>query len=201
MRSKSTRLMTDIVAYIDIRFSQDNKVPTMQEIADHFGMTKGGVCQYIKVMIERGLIEKDNGARGLVTPNMKKIQMSTSTVPIIGNVACGTPVLAEENVESIVTLPRELTGRGSFYLLRAYGDSMIDAGINDGDLVLVQKTNKAKDGQIVVALVDNETTLKRLYFDTTNDKIILHPENKTMEDIILEKIEIQGVAVNVLKKL
>ena len=193
--------MNDIVDYIDLRFFKDNKVPTMQDIADHFGITKGGVCQYIKAMIERGLIEKENGARGLVTPNMKKIQMESISVPIIGSVACGTPILSEENVETIVTLPRELTGSGSYYLLKTFGDSMLDAGIEDGDLVLVQNTNQAQDGQIVVALIDDETTLKRIHFDKANKKVILHPENKTMQDIVLDKVSIQGVAVSVIKKL
>ena len=108
MRSKSTELMHNIVDYIDLRFSEDNKVPTMQNIADHFNVTKGSISQYIQVMVERGLIEKDNGARGLVTPNMKKMKSISCRVPIIGSIACGTPVLAEENIESIVTLPREI---------------------------------------------------------------------------------------------
>ena len=201
MRSKSTELMHNIVDYIDLRFAQDNKVPTMQDIADHFGVTKGSISQYIQVMVDRGLIEKENGARGLVTPNMKKLHKEMLSVPIIGAIACGTPVLSEENIETVVTLPRELTGTGNFYLLRAYGDSMIDAGIEDGDLVLVHNTHQAQDGQIVVALVENETTLKRFHFDEANKKVILHPENKTMQDMIFDEVSIQGVAVNVIKKL
>ena len=201
MRSKSTELMHNIVDYIDLRFSEDNKVPTMQDIADHFNVTKGSISQYIQVMEQRGLIEKENGARGLVTPKMKKMKSTVCRVPLIGDVACGTPVLSEENIESIVTLPRELLGNGDFYLLRAYGDSMVDAGIEEGDLVLVHNINEANDGDIVIALVENETTLKRIHFDKKNKKVVLHPENKTMADMVFDDVSIQGVAVNVIKKL
>ena len=201
MRSKSTELMYAIVDYIDARFAEDNKVPTMQNIADHFNVTKGSISQYVQVMVERGIIEKDNGARGLVTPKMKKMKSTACRVPIVGAIACGTPVLAEENIESIVTLPREILGNGEFYILKAFGDSMIDAGIEDGDFVLVRNTNQANDGDIVVALVDDETTLKRIHFDNKNKKVILHPENKTMSDMIFDEVSIQGVAVNVIKKL
>ena len=153
------------------------------------------------MIVEKGIIEKDNGARCLITPNMKKIQKDTLSVPIVGSVACGTPVLSEENIEDYITIPRKLTGTGNFYILRAFGDSMIEAGIEDGDLVLVHNTHEAQDGQIVVALVENETTLKRIYIDDKHKKIILHPENKNMRDMVFDEVSIQGVAVSVLKRL
>lgn len=86
-------------------------------------------------------------------------------------------------------------------MLRANGESMIDAGISTCDLVLVRKQSEAKDGDIVVALVENENTLKRYFVDTENKQIRLHPENKTMEDIIVPDCKIQGVAVKVIKDL
>ena len=87
------------------------------------------------------------------------------------------------------------------YFLRANGESMIDAGIDDGDLVLIRKQSGAKEGQIVVALVENENTLKRFYKDEENQCIRLHPENKKMTDIIVPNCKIQGVAVKVIKSL
>ena len=201
MRTKSLKFMEDIVKYIDFRFSEDNKVPTMQDIADHFDVSKQCVFQDIKIMVEMGMIEQDSGARGLVTPTMKKINNDVIYIPVIGSVACGTPVTSEENIETVVAFPRELTGSGNFYLLRAFGDSMVDAGIEEGDLVLVHNTQDAQDGQIVVALVDNETTLKRIFIDDKHKKIILHPENKNMRDMVFDEVTIQGVAVKVLKNL
>lgn len=117
---------------------------------------------------------------------------------------CGLPQLEEENAEEYLSLPVALFGSGSFYLLRAKGTSMIEAGINPGDLVLIREQSEAKDGEIIVALVNNENTLKRLRVDEANHCVRLHPENKKMQDIIVpegESLQIQGVAVHVIKAL
>ena len=100
-----------------------------------------------------------------------------------------------------VPLPVALFGQGDFYLLRASGKSMIEAGIDPGDLVVVRKQNTAEEGDIVVALVDNETTLKRFYRDKKHRCIRLHPENSKMKDIYVQDCTIQGVAQNVIKTL
>ena len=123
---------------------------------------------------------------------------------ILGSVSCGLPQLEEENAEEYLSLPVALFGSGSFYLLRAKGTSMIEAGINPGDLVLIREQSEAKDGEIIVALVNNENTLKRLRVDEANHCVRLHPENKKMQDIIVpegESLQIQGVAVHVIKAL
>lgn len=92
-----------------------------------------------------------------------------------------------------------LFGRGEFFALQASGDSMINAGINDGDLVLIRKQNTAEEGEIIVALVDDETTLKRFYRDKKNKRFILHPENEKYDDIIVDNLVIQGIVTKVLK--
>ena len=119
----------------------------------------------------------------------------------LGEIACGIPKLAEENVEEYVKLPVSLFGEGPFYLLNAYGDSMTEAGIDDGDMVLVRQQDTAEPGQIVVALIGDEATLKRYYPEPENHRIRLHPENKTMTDYYTDHCEIQGVAVSVFKDL
>ena len=199
MRSKSEELMQKIVSYIDYSFINENRVPTLQEIADEMDVTKGSISQYIKVMVDKGMIEQSRSWHGLVTPTMKKFSRDGANVPLIGSIACGTPVLAEENIEKYVYLPKEITGNGKFYLLRASGDSMIDANIEDGDIVLVKEQQEAIDGQIVVALINDETTLKRFYRE--NGRVRLHPENKSMKDMFFNSIQIQGVATKVLKDL
>ena len=108
-------------------------------------------------------------------------------------------MLAEENIEEYVKLPISLFGHGEFFLLRAKGDSMINAGIDDGDLVVVRQQPTAVYNQIVVALVDDEATLKR--FRPQPDCVYLHPENPSYDDIIVRDCVIQGVAVKVLKDL
>ena len=121
--------------------------------------------------------------------------------PILGKVSCGVPKFAEENIEEYVRLPVALFGRGQFFILRANGDSMIEADINDGDLVLIRQQNYADEGQIVVALMDDEATLKRYYPEPEKQRIRLHPENSRMDDIYVSDCIIQGVAVKVLKDL
>ena len=138
-------------------------------------------------------------ARRCVTPTNVKSQ--AVRVPVLGSIACGIPKFAEENIEEYVRLPVSLFGKGDFFILRAYGDSMIEAGIEDGDLVLIRQQNIADEGQIVVALIDDEATLKRFYPEPQKHRIRLHPENSHMDDIFVDHCEIQGVAVKVLKDL
>jgi repressor LexA len=152
-------------------------------------------------MREEGVLEY-SGHRNIIT-RRKQLSVSASVkVPILGAVSCGLPNFAVENIEEYVQLPVALFGQGPFFLLRAFGESMIEAGIQDGDLVLVRQQDYANAGQIVVALIGNdEATLKRYYPEPEHNRICLHPENSTMEDIYVSNCAIQGIAVKVLKDL
>ena len=138
------------------------------------------------------------GHRSIV---LKKSNIKSIRVPVLGAVACGLPKFAEENIEEFVRLPSSLFGDGDFYILRADGDSMKDAGIDSGDLVLIKHVTAAEPGNIVVALVGDEATLKRFYPEPRQNRIRLHPENADYEDIYVGSCEIQGIAVKVLKDL
>ena len=148
-------------------------------------------------MCDDGIIEYS----GYRTMTSTKTKMQAVRVPVLGTIACGIPKYAEENIEEYVRLPVALFGQGNFFILRAYGDSMVEAGIDDGDLVLIRQQNYADEGQIVVALIEDDATLKRFYPEPENRRIRLHPENSHMEDIYVPMCEIQGVAVKVLKDL
>ena len=148
-------------------------------------------------MRENGILEHNGGHRGLVIRKEKAANMLR--VPVLGAVSCGLPKLAEENIEEYVKLPISFLGHGSFFALRAKGDSMINAGIDDGDLVLVREQNSAEYNQIVVALVEDEATLKR--FRPENGIFRLHAENPAYDDIIVESCIVQGVAVKVIKDI
>ena len=150
-------------------------------------------------MNDNGMIEYDG--QDIQTPVTKKLNKDTSQTAIVGSVPCGSPQYEEENIEEYVSLPTAIFGKGDFFILRASGQSMIEAGIDDGDLVVVKKQVEANDGDIVVALVDNQNTLKRYFRDDENKKIILHPENKKMKDIIVDECCIQGVACHIIKEL
>lgn len=199
MRTKDTDKMNKIVSFIEERYMQDNTVPTINEIADYMDMEKGNVSRYLADMSERGMLDMSNGLRNARTRNMNKVKSLIESVPIVGCIACGTPILAEENVESYVYMSREFLGEGRFFALRAKGNSMINANINDGDVVIIKQQNTANEGQIIVALIDDEATLKRYYRDTKKRMVRLHPENDDMEDMYFKNIEIQGVVKKVIK--
>ena len=195
MRSKNKQTMADIERFVRSYNAQNGRAPTMQEIGDAVGMSLSSAYRYIKAMEKDGVIDYC-GVRSITSA---KMSMEVTEAPIVGDVACGTPILAEENIEEYVRLPVRLFGRGEFFILWVKGDSMIDVGIEDGDLVLIRQQNTADPGEIVVALIDDEATLKRYYPE--RGRIRLHPENKEMEDIFVDSCQIQGVAVRVLKDL
>lgn len=197
--TKSEARMREICDYISAFQFENHRTPTMEQIADAVGTVKSNIYKYLTEMEQRGMLRRRKRDIEIVT----KIQSSPelNRVPILGSVVCGEPEYAEENFEEYVPLPVALFGKGDFFILRAHGLSMVDIGIEPGDLVVVRKQNTANDGDIVVALVDNETTLKRFYRDEKNQCIRLHPENKRMKDICVRNCRIQGVAQNVIKAL
>ncbi len=199
MRSKDRRIKDLIKAYIVERAERGGNCPSCRDTARELGISASTVCRYLSAMEADG--ELVLGEFGYETAAMSRTDRESVSVAILGDVPCGSLTEEYEHCEGYVRLPASLVGRGEFFLLKAYGESMIDAGISDGDLVLVRRQSDAADGDIVVALVDGAVTLKRMYRDARRRHIVLHPENSTMSDIIAEYCEIQGVAVKVIKDL
>ena len=197
MRTKDKTLMAAIEKFVSDFTDSTGISPTMQEVADGVGSSKATVQRYIAQMCEDGIINYS----GYRTMNSTKAKVQVVRVPVLGRIACGIPKFAEENIEEYVKLPVALFGNGDFFLLRAYGDSMVEVGIEDGDLVLIRQQNYAERGQIVVALVEDDATLKRYYPEPEKNRVRLHPENSRMEDIYVDSCQIQGIAVKVLKDL
>lgn len=200
MRHKNEAYFDVLAGFIENYWSRNGVSPTNQIIADGTHLSTATVSRYLQCMKERGMVEYQ-GHRGYKTRRQMAGQNGKISVPVLGAVACGVPKLAEENIEEYVDLPAALFGRGPFYLLRADGDSMINAGIHSGDLVLIRQQNTAESGQIVVALMEIEATLKRYFPEPEKHQIRLHPENDGMKDIIVPSCEIQGVAVKVIRNL
>ena len=199
MQHLNTENFQRIEDYInDYREATGGCPPTLAEIAEGLGLAKSTVSKYLKRMKEAGQVDFA-GHRNIVTRRMREDAEGFCRVPLLGAVACGLPILAEENVEAYVRLPVALFGRGEYYLLRAKGDSMTGAGIEDGDLVLVRQQDTAAYNQIVVALIGEEATLKR--FRPEREYIRLHAENPRYDDILLESCVLQGVAVKIIKDL
>lgn len=194
-------LLQDIKSFAEKYYFSFGQSPTVREIAAELGVGKSTVQRYLEVLKDAGEIEY-NGRRGIRTEATDKIDNDTVSVGLVGQISCGPMTFAEQNITDYFSLPTSLIGNGEFFMLRASGNSMINAGIDDGDLVIIRRQQTAREGDIVVALLEDETTLKRFYKDTLNRRFILHPENDELDDIIVEgDLYIQGVAVKVIKDL
>ena len=200
MRTKNQEVMYEIISIINDTFLKTSKTPSLQEISDRIGLSKGTISKYVTEMIQKGMLERTGDHHGLMTKDMKA-DKGFNRLPIVGNIACGSPILAEQNIESYLTISGSFLGVGEFFVLIAKGDSMINVGIDDGDYVVIRKQSTANEGQIVVALIEDEATLKRFYIDKRKKKIRLHPENEDLEDMYYDSIDIQGIAVKVIKNI
>lgn len=199
MRSKSIEKMNQIKEFVEKFYMKEYRSPSTTEIAKQVGIARGTAYTYLVEMDERGMISY-NG-KEIRTELIEKIKPNVTRAAVLGSVSCGVPKFAEENIEEYVSLPESMFGKGEFYILKAKGESMIEVGIEDGDLVVIKSQSYAQEGQIVVALVEDEATLKRFYKDKALNKVRLHPENSQMEDIIVDNCIIQGIAVKVIKDL
>ena len=200
MRTKDEQLFDVIMSFIDSYTEENGYSPTVQEIADATDISRSTVARYLQDLIAGGRVTS-RGRRSYATDTTRLSRRDFIRVPILGEVACGLTRYAEENIEDYVQLPASLFGNGDFYMLRANGYSMIDVGIASGDYVLIRRQDTAEPGEIVVALVEEEATLKRYYPEPERGRIRLHPENHVMDDIYVPDCEIQGIAVKVLKDL
>ena len=196
MRQKNPKFMKEIEDFVDEFYSKYHKSPSCREIAENTTLQRSAVQKYLTAMNDQGLIKYDG--RTIRTKRMQSYAPETTSVGVIGTIACGPLAMEEEAVEQYVDLPTSLFGSGDFFILHASGDSMTGAGIDDGDLVLIRKQEEAHSGDIVVAYVEGEgNTLKR--FKRYGRTVFLHPENPKYTDIPLKDCKIQGVAVWIFK--
>lgn len=186
------------VAQYNIDYQKEHgRSPSYREIMHALKLgSLATVQRYIRALVKADRIEVTNA--GNISPLPQLMGGESKVVPLIGEIACGEPLFAVENIEESYTIPKSLFGDGELFMLTAKGNSMIDAGISKGDLLVVRRQTAADDGDIVVALIDNDATLKRIYHK--GGKIILHPENKQMKDIVLDKCNVQGILVGCIKK-
>ena len=199
MRSKSPETMRQIEQFVDAFFDEHLRTPSMREIERGTGLSRQTASSYLRAMAEQGLLDYDGD--GIVTAHIReRAAAQTVRVPIIGHVAAGTLTAADELREGFAEVPMSLLGSSDYFALRVYGESMIRAGIYDGDLVVLRRASTATVGQIVVAVDDEgQTTLKRLAHD--GQRYYLHPENPAFDDIYPSELRIQGVAELMLRDL
>lgn len=192
-------LLQDIKAYAENYYMEYSVSPSVREIADALGCGKSTVQRYLERLRDNGDIAY-NGRRGITTDVTDKVDPSCVNVGLVGSISCGPLTFAEQNITDYFRMPASLVGTGEFFMLRADGDSMINAGIDSGDLVIIRKEQNARVGDIVVALNGEDTTLKRLAKDSSG-RYFLHPENDRYSDIYVDELIIQGVAIKVIKDL
>lgn len=203
MRSKSQETINDILDFVNSYFDENKCSPSLREIEKFTGISRQTAFRYLRDMDERGILQYD-GKRGTIIT--KHMESSSSDhilqLPVLGSIACGLPTTEEEESGEYIDFPASLLGKGKYFVLKTRHDSMINAGIEDGDLVIIKQQSEARTGQIVVALdEDGQNTLKRLEYNSKLGRYYLHPENEDYDDIYPEEIVIQGVAVKVLKDL
>ena len=203
MRSKSTELMKQISNYIGDYYRQHHSTPTTREIASTVGLSPAAGYKYLVEMDKRGMLSYENGEITNL-PKISKTPTGYFSAPLVGSIRCGDPESEEALVEEYVSLPESIFGKGRFYLLRAKGDSMIDAGIEEDDLIVIQIQHEADEGDIVVALdADGQNTLKR--FGGFDGEFYLQEYmNEKRYPGKVEKVRsfvVQGVARHVIKTL
>ncbi len=196
MRSKNQQLLDDIYDFIAEYKSANDTAPSNTEVAERFGLARSTTNRYMQELQSQGRIEI-NGHRSIRITS-EAASADTVQVPLLGDIACGAPIFADGTVKNMVSLPRSLTGGRECFIVTAHGDSMINVGVNDGDMVLVEAASSADEGSIVVALVGDEATLKRFRTDRKRHKILLIPENDSYETQEYDHCIIQGIARKVI---
>lgn len=190
-----------ILSFIKENIKQKGYPPSVREIGESVGLRSSStVHSYLKRLEEKGLLRRDPvkpRAIEVLDPYRVK-ENGLAYVPVLGRVAAGTPVLAVENQSDVFPLPASFTGEGEFFMLTVKGESMIEAGILEGDLLIVRKQETATNGDIVVALIDEEATVKRFYKE--NDHIRLQPENRFLKPILVREVTILGKVIGLIRK-
>ena len=215
MSEKLTKKQKAVLECIEDCIAKKGYGPTVREICAEIGLSSPSTVHvHLKALEEKGYIERDplksrsimlkqndqgqpvgRNEGNMLSPSFSK----TIDVPLVGNVAAGEPILAEENITEIMSLPIDIVGDSVSFMLSVRGESMIEAGINDGDYVVVKQQQTANNGDIVVAIIEDGATVKTFYKES--DHIRLQPENSTMEPIIVTNCAIAGKVVAVFRRL
>ena len=214
---KITKKQKAVLDFIEKTIDETGIAPTVRDICEGLGLSSPSTVHvHLKTLEDKGLIHRDPLKSRCITivgherkaPSEPEIDEAIGsgsfsnvvTLPVVGNVAAGIPILAEQNITETIPLPTEIVGDASSFLLKVRGDSMIEIGINDGDFVAVKQQPTANNGDIVVAMVEDGATVKRFFRE--NGYVRLQPENSSMEPIIVtENVSIVGKVTAVFRRL
>lgn len=187
-----------ILDFIKKEIEQKGYPPSVREICAGVGLkSTSTVHAHLNHLEQQGLIRRDS-----TKPRALEVIDGTQTrgrsVPLVGKVTAGLPILAIENIEDYLVLPQDRFGRDELFGLRVQGESMIEAGILDGDVIVVRPQNNAENGEIVVAMIEDEATVKRIYYE--KKRVRLQPENRFMEPIYAENVQVIGKVVALFRQ-
>ena len=213
MAEKLTKRQKAVLDSIEDCIKKKGYGPTVREICSDLGLcSPSTVHVHLKTLEQKGYIVRDPlKSRSIsLSPEYSKTKKAKASavkpsfskvvdVPLVGNVAAGEPILAEENITDTISLPTDIVGDAPSFMLSVRGDSMVEVGINDGDYVVVKEQPIADNGDIVVAIIDDGATVKRFYKEKGH--IRLQPENSSMEPIIVSECLIAGKVVAVFRRL
>ncbi len=203
MPAKISRKQQEILDYLKEEILSKGYPPTVREICEKVGLrSTSSVHSHLNTLEKNGYIRRDPTkprAIEICDDSFQMVRTEMASLPIVGNVAAGQPILAQENIENYFPVPAEIVPSGDSFALRVRGDSMINVGIFNGDLLFVNSCNTARNGEIVVALVEDEATVKTFYKE--NGYIRLQPENDTMDPIIVENCVILGKVFGVFRTM
>ena len=213
MKDKITRRQQAVLSAIEDCIREKGYGPTVREVCQSLGLSSPSTVHvHLKALEDKDFIKRDplksrsialtypldvdeEAIVNVEEPNFQKIV----SVPLVGDVAAGTPILAQENITDTLMLPTDIVGEAPSFMLSVHGESMIEAGINDGDFVVVKEQPVANNGDIVVALIDDGATVKTYYRES--DHIRLQPENSSMEPILTTNCSICGKVVAVFRRI
>jgi len=211
-RPELTNRQREILNFVRAFSEQNSYPPSVRDIGDAVGLSStSSVHAQLNNLEEKGYLKRGGSTARAITvipsdDEFPELADSTGIIrnmvslPLVGQVAAGVPILAEENVEEVLPLPRQVVGDTASFLLTIKGDSMIEAGIFDGDYVVVREQPVASNGEIVVALIDSEATVKTYYREA--DRVRLQPENSSMDPIyVRDDVTILGKVIALLRRI
>lgn len=197
-----TSRQQDILNYIKIKIKTDGYPPSVREIGEAVGLKSSStVHAHLLHLEQKGFLRRDPAKPRAIIPvdSDHDILSQSISLPLVGKVAAGMPITAEQNIDNYMSVPDEFIGSGTHFLLKVAGESMIDAGIMDGDYLIVHQQEVASNGEIVVALIEDEATVKRFY--RRDSYIELRPENSAMQPILSDQVQIVGKVTGLLRRM
>lgn len=201
MEADLTLKQAEILKVIKDNLRQKGYPPSVREIGQAVGLSSSSTVHgYLRKLEKMGYLRRDPTkprAIEVLDPEGEKVECIN--VPLVGRVAAGLPLLAVENKEEVFPLPANFTGTGEFFMLKVQGESMIEAGILNGDMVVVRQQHDANNGDIVVALLEDEATVKRFFKE--KDMVRLQPENRAMEPIYAKELQVLGKVIGLVRKI